>query len=95
MWDRTKQYGELRGARGFLKHRNQCDARLLKTLVYNENILKTPPPTKLVRMYKHALLYVKVHKNETLEVGPNLKELQKIMKNILDAVIAHEDQGTY
>ena len=34
-------------------------------------------------------------KNETLEVGPNLKELQKIMKNILDTVIAHEDQGTY
>ena len=34
-------------------------------------------------------------KNETLEAGPNLKELQKIMKNILDTVIAHEDQGTY
>ena len=32
-------------------------------------------------------------KNETLETEPNNKELQEIMKNILETVIAHEDDG--
>ena len=32
-------------------------------------------------------------KNETLETEPNDKELQEIMKNILETVIAHEDDG--